>query len=134
MLKELKEINISKEGISSPLIKIKYFIQNIEKFDEKDKNLFEKEKFYSWPLKMVYATYLAISKIRPDDEKKNENEKILKEAIGYYEEVIENLKDFQNDIQNQTILFLFIFKTLSKNKNLDENKTTKIEAQNKRKK
>ena len=83
---------------------------------------------------MEYATYLAIEKILPYDGKENENEKNIKEAIKYYEEVIKNLKDFQNDIQNQTNLLLYIFNTLSKNINSEDKKAIKIEAQNERRK
>jgi len=127
MLEDLKKRTLSVENIRNPLIKIKYFIQNIDKFDENDKKLFKEEKFYSWPLKMEYATYLA-------KEKGREDEKFIQTSIKYYKEVIENLKDFQIDIQNQTILFLFIFKSLTKNKNLNEKEKPKIESQNERKK
>ena len=131
MLKELKNRTLSIENINNPLIKIKYFIQNINKFNEDDKNLFEKEKFYSWSLKMEYAAYLAMTKTKPGE---NENENSIELIINYYEEVIETLNSFQIDIQNQTILFLFIYKTLADNKNVDENTKTKIVTQNERKK
>jgi len=134
MLEDLKKRSLREEDLSNPLIKIKFFIENIDKFNENDKNLFEKEKFYSWSLKMEYATYLVTQKIRHDDGKGNENEKNIKEAIKYYEDVIEKLKDFQNEIQNQTNLLLCIFKTLSKINNSEYKKTTRIEAQNERKK
>jgi len=67
---------------------------------------------------LVYATYIAKNKIKTGKECQKENEKITNEAIEYYEEVIENIKDFQIEIKNQTILFLFIFKILAKNKDL----------------
>ena len=134
MLEDLKKRSLSEESICNPLIKIKYFIQNIDKFDESNKDIFKEENFYSWPLKMEYATYLAKKRFKDDkdkDQKENENIKKTKE---FYEEVIENIKDFQIDIQNQTILFLFIFQTLEKNKNSDNNEKKRIEAQNERKK
>ena len=138
MLEDLKKRSLSVENIQNPLIKIKDFIQNIDKFEENDKKIFQEEKFYSWPLKMEYAKYLSKEKIKAanKNQKEKENEKIIKEALEYYEEVIENIKDFQIDIQNQTILFLFIFRTLEKNNNLNqnENEKPKIEAQNERKK
>jgi hypothetical protein len=47
--------------IINPLFQIKYFLddENIKKFEEKEQIIFEKEKFYSWPLKMKYACELS---------------------------------------------------------------------------
>ena len=58
--KKLEELKENKK-IINPLILIKYFLdpQNIKKFEEKDEIIFEKEKFYSWPLKMKYACELS---------------------------------------------------------------------------
>ena len=120
-LEKLKE---NEKSIINPLMKIKYFVSqdNIEKFQKEDEILFEKEKFYSWPLKMQYAALLS------------ENKEIEK-ARQYYEEVIENLKDYQYDIQNQTVIHLLIFKSLQKNEKFDLKKyRTKIDLQNERKK
>ena len=125
----MKNTDFSIDNIKNPLIKIKYYIQNLEDFNKEDEKIFEEEKYYSWSLKMKYATFLA--KI-----KDKENEKLnINKAIRYYEEVIEILKDFQDDIVIQLILYKFIFKTLQKNENLNGKKgETKIEAQNRRKK
>ena len=119
---ELKKLKQNDEIIINPLIKIKYFIENIDKFKEKDEIIFEQEKFYSWPLKMRYANILA------------ENKQFDK-AREYYEEVIESLGDYQIDIQNQTVIDLLIFKSLAKNEKskIKDNKT-KISLQNERKK
>ena len=89
--------------IINPLIKIKYFIDNIYDFKETDEKIFEEEDFYSWPLKMVYANELA-------------SDKKLKKAKEYYDDAIDNLISFQSDIQNQTFLGMFIFKSKKKMK------------------
>jgi len=118
LLEKLKNNN---KEILNPLIKIQYYIENIGALEDKIE-IFEKEKFYSWPLKMEYATHLA-------------EIKEFEKAIDYYEEAKQNLLDFQIDIKNQTILQLLIFKSLKKNENinLDENQT-QIGQQNTRKK
>ena len=119
--KRLEQLKKSDQKIFNPLIKIQYYIQNIDKLED-DIQIFEKEKFYSWPLKLTYANYLATIKK-------------LDEALDYYEKAKENLTDFQIDIQNQTLLQLFIFKSLKKNEKIDlKEKQTKIGEQNTRKK
>lgn len=87
---------------------------------------------------MKYATYLAI---KGKGEKEN-----IEKAIKYYNESIENLKEFQIDIKNQVIIYKFIFRSLQKNEHLfvkdgqklDEKDMekfeTKIDKQNDRKK
>ena len=129
-LNELKKMKLIPDNISNPLIKIKYFISNIKCFEGKDEVLFEKEKYYSWGLKMKYATYLVIK-----DKSKEEN---IKKAIKYYNEVIEILKEFQIDAKNQSVIYKFIFNSLKKNeeiiKNNQKNYETRIDAQNERKK
>jgi len=52
MLEDLIKRELSVENIQSPLIKIKYFIQNIEDFKKKDITIFKDEKFYSWTFKI----------------------------------------------------------------------------------
>ena len=138
MLNNLKKKNLSVDNINNPLIKIKYFIQYIENFKSEDEKIFDEEKYYSWALKMKYATYLAT---KGKGEKEN-----IEKAIKYYNEAIENLKEFQIDIKNQVILYKFIFRSLQKNehlfvkdgKKLDEKDIekfeTKIDKQNDRKK
>ena len=121
---ELEKLKKNEKNIISPLMKIKYFLDadNIEGFKKSDLTLFEKEPFYSWPLKMKYAGYLA-------------SKKELDLARKYYNEVIESLQDYQLDIQNQTVIHLFIFKALAKNDKFDLKKNkTKINLQNDRKK
>jgi superfamily II DNA/RNA helicase len=58
--KKLEELKENKK-IINPLFQIKYFLddENIKKFEEKEQIIFEKEKFYSWPLKMKYACELS---------------------------------------------------------------------------
>ena len=71
---------------------------------------------------MVYANELA-------------SDKKLKKAKEYYDDAIDNLISFQSDIQNQTFLGMFIFKSKKKNENINlEKKPTKISQQNERKK
>ena len=71
---------------------------------------------------MEYANILAV-----------END--LEKAKDYYKEAKKILTDFQIDIQNQSMLQLFIFKSLKKNENINlEERQTKIGEQNTRKK
>ena len=126
MLQNLKKRELSFENIKNPLIKIKYYIQEIKYFD--DENIFIEEKFYSWALKMKYATQLVLD---------NKDKKIIDKAKRYYKEAVESLKEFQTDIKSQIILYLFIVQSLKKKENSnDENEKTKtkIEEQNDRKK
>ena len=118
--KKLEQLIKNSTKIINPLIKIKYYIKNIKEF--KDEQIFEEEKFYSWPLKIEYAAHLAI-------------QKEIDKALSFYESAIEDLKDFQIDIGNQTVLYMLIFKSLTKNEkfNFEKNKT-RIEKQNERKK
>ena len=58
---QLEELKKNKDKIINPLIKIQYYIEDIGEL-EKDLNIFEEEKFYSWALKMEYAAYLAKNK------------------------------------------------------------------------
>ena len=118
--KKLEKLIENSTKIINPLIKIKYYIKNIEEF--KEEQIFEEEKFYSWPLKIEYASHLAI-------------QKEIDKALSFYESAIEDLKDFQIDIGNQTVLYMLIFKSLAKNEkfNFEKNKT-RIEKQNERKK
>ena len=122
--KKLEKLTSNEKIIISPLMKIKYFLDlnNIEHFKKEDEKIFEQEKYYSWPLKMKYASKLA-------------QEKKLELAKEYYEEVIDILQDFQCDIQNQTVVHLLIFKGLTKNEKVDLKKQkTRIFLQNERKK
>ena len=119
--KRLEQLKKSDQKIFNPLIKIQYYIQNVEKLED-DIKIFDEEKFYSWPLKITYANYLA-------------TQLKLDEALDYYKKAKENLTDYQIDIQNQTLLQLFIFKSLKKNEKIDlKEKQTKIGEQNTRKK
>ena len=122
--KKLEKLISNEKTIISPLMKIKYFLDqnNIDLFKKEDEKIFEQEKYYSWPLKMKYASKLA-------------QDKKLELAKQYYEEVIDLLQDFQCDIQNQTVVHLIIFKGLTKNEkfNLKKQKT-RIYLQNERKK
>ena len=105
MLQNLKNRELIFENIKNPLIKIKYYIQEIKYFD--DENIFIEEKFYSWALKMKYATQISTHK--------RDMESIVK-AKRYYKEAVENLKEFQTDIKSQIILYLFIVQSLKKTK------------------
>jgi len=129
-LAALKKKELIPENISNPLIKIKYFIANIRYFGKKDENIFQEEKYYSWGLKMKYATYLAIK-----DKSKKEN---IEKAIKYYNEVIDILKEFQIDLKNQSVIYKFIFNSFKKNEEIIKNNPdkleTRIDAQNERKK
>mgnify|MGYP002624949837 CR=1 FL=1 len=116
-----EQLKKSEGEIVNPLIKIQYYIENIKELKD-NTELFKEEQFYSWPLKITYANHLAINY---EFEKAND----------YYDQVKNNLTDFQIDIQNQTILQLLIFKSLKKNENINlEDKLTKIGEQNTRKK
>ena len=118
--KRLEQLKKNTETFSNPLIKIQYYVNNIMELE--DLKIFEEEKFYSWPLKMEYANILAV-----------END--LEKAKDYYKEAKKILTDFQIDIQNQSMLQLFIFKSLKKNENINlEERQTKIGEQNTRKK
>ena len=119
ILKNLKKEKLCVENIKNPLIKIKYFNENIENFKLEDETIFNEEKYYSWGLKMKYATNLAT--------KSKGEKKIIEKAIKYYNEAIENLKEFQIDIKTQGILNKFIFKSLQKNEHLFVGKEKKLD-------
>ena len=48
--------------------------------------------------------------------KLSKNRKTIEKAKNYFEEVIENLEEFQFEIQNQTIIQLIILKSLKEKK------------------